>query len=100
MEGRFVDNGDGTVTDNCTGLMWAKNSTPTSYHWQAALQYCDALDFAGHTDWRPPNIMELPMALSRSDPPLLTKSNPPERSTRRRDGIFFLSKEELPIVKA
>jgi hypothetical protein len=24
MEGRFVDDQDGTVTDTCTGLMWQK----------------------------------------------------------------------------
>jgi len=56
-EVRFVDNGDGTVTDNCTGLMWQKDYYV--YSWQEALQYCDALDFAGYTDWRLPNIREL-----------------------------------------
>lgn len=68
-EGRFVDNGDGTVTDNCTGLMWQKDTGDVSgdgsiggedqINWQGALQYCDGLSFAGRDDWRLPNIFEL-----------------------------------------
>jgi len=63
---RFVDNGDGTITDNATGLMWVKDpggmpgppfNAPMD--WQAAIDACEALDFAGHTDWRLPNIKEL-----------------------------------------
>jgi hypothetical protein len=55
---RFVDNLDGTVTDTCMGLMWQKGSVP-GYAWQRALQYCEALEFAGHSDWRLPNVREL-----------------------------------------
>jgi hypothetical protein len=67
--GRFVDNGDGTVTDNCTGLMWQKDTADKDGNgminnndittWQEALQYCENLDFAGYHDWRLPNIREL-----------------------------------------
>ena len=59
MEGRFVDNGDGTVTDRCTGLMWQKVTALGRYNWKEALQYCDQLQLAGHTDWRLPNVLEL-----------------------------------------
>jgi len=59
QEGRFVDNGDGTVTDNCTGLMWQKNTAPAMCTWQQALQNCKHLVFAGHDDWRLPNVCEL-----------------------------------------
>ncbi len=58
-EGRFVDNGDGTVTDNCTGLIWQKDTAPGKYTWQDALKYCENLDLAGHMDWRLPNVREL-----------------------------------------
>lgn len=58
MEGRFVNMGDGTVTDRCTGLMWQKETAPGMYTWQAALKYCEKLALAGHTDWRLPNIRE------------------------------------------
>jgi len=59
MAGRFVDNGDGTVTDNCTGLMWQKDTARGGYTWQQALKYCERLEFAGHDDWRLPNVREL-----------------------------------------
>ena len=59
MEGRFVDNGDGTVTDLCTGLMWQQETAPETYNWQNALKYCEGLDLAGYTDWRLPNVREL-----------------------------------------
>ena len=71
----FVDNGDGTVTHTKTGLMWrqcpyrtnltegecvAETNTDGRYAtWSKALEVADGLDFAGHTDWRLPNITEL-----------------------------------------
>ena len=58
-EGRFVDNKDDTVTDTCTGLMWQRDTAPGTYIWQDALKYCDSLSFAGHDDWRLPNVREL-----------------------------------------
>lgn len=68
-EDRFVDNGDGTVTDTCTGLMWQQDTADTNAdesidsedrrYWADALKYCDNLTFAGHEDWRLPNVREL-----------------------------------------
>jgi len=69
-EGRFADNGDGTVTDTCTGLMWQKDTadvnedeqlTPLgdTLAWCDAASYCENLSFAGHDDWRLPNVREL-----------------------------------------
>lgn len=54
---RFVDNGDGTVTDNDTGLIWVKDAgEKTTY--DTVLEN-NQLAFAGHNDWRVPNIKEL-----------------------------------------
>lgn len=68
-EGRFIDNGDGTVTDNCTGLMWMQSDADINKDgiitsddkliWKDALTYCSLLWFAGYDDWRLPNIREL-----------------------------------------
>jgi hypothetical protein len=71
-EGRFIDNGDGTVTDTCTGLMWQKDTADVNgsgsieiespgdvLNWQDALEYCERLSFAGHDDWRLPSLREL-----------------------------------------
>ncbi len=54
----LVDNGDGTVTDNTTGLMWLQ-AEPGPMTWDAALTYCENLSEAGYDDWRLPNIREL-----------------------------------------
>jgi hypothetical protein len=66
----YVDNGDGTITDTNTGLMWEKFSDDGSIHdkdngydWDDAFAVKVATlnsgSFAGHTDWRVPNVKEL-----------------------------------------
>jgi hypothetical protein len=56
--GHFKDNGDGTITDVTTGLMWQQIETK-AMTWEQALAYCENLDLAGHRDWRLPNIRAL-----------------------------------------
>lgn len=74
-DSRYNDNGDGTVTDNVTGLMWkqcteGQSSSTTAcdtgnaatFNWLEAherAQSVNALGFAGYNDWRLPNIKEL-----------------------------------------
>jgi hypothetical protein len=58
-EPRFTDNGDGTMTDNLTGLMWTKSANEMYGTWQQALDYANSLNLAGYTEWRLPNIYEL-----------------------------------------
>lgn len=54
----YQDNGDGTVTDLVTGLMWAKNAgEKVSY--EAAVKNAKGYDLAGYDDWRVPTIKEL-----------------------------------------
>lgn len=67
----YTDNLDGTITDNATGLMWEKLTNPgdgsihdylNAYTWANAFQKIADLNtanFAGHNDWRLPNINEL-----------------------------------------
>jgi hypothetical protein len=57
--GTYVNNGDGTVTDTATGLIWQQADDGLDKNWQEALFYCETLDFAGKTDWRLPDIREL-----------------------------------------
>jgi hypothetical protein len=57
--GNLMDNGDETVTDTETGLMWQKATTPVTYTWQQALAYAEGLTLGGHSDWRLPNLNEL-----------------------------------------
>lgn len=55
----FRDNGDGTITDLATGLMWKKKDSGYGMVWREALAYCEDLTFAGYDDWRLPNAKEL-----------------------------------------
>lgn len=80
---RFADNGDGTITDARTGLMWQRcpvgasidnGGTPDDLaddscvadvggtieqDWQGALQAASNETLGGHADWRAPNAKEL-----------------------------------------
>jgi len=78
---RFKDNGDGTLTDTQSKLIWMRCSlgqawngstctgTPESYTWQSAQDAASKLDHAGgyanHLDWRVPHIPELAMIAER-----------------------------------
>jgi hypothetical protein len=55
---RFTDNGDGTVTDNTTRLMWTKNANHGHMNWKEAVAYCSNLVYAGYDDWRLPSVNE------------------------------------------
>jgi len=63
---RFTDNGDQTVTDNLTGLMWTKDANlfGTQANWLGAIWLCETLELGAngcntYTDWRLPNSNEL-----------------------------------------
>ena len=71
----YTDNGDGTITDNTTGLVWEKlgnldglvnlgdpHDADNTYTWADAFQKVADLNtanFTGHNDWRLPNVNEL-----------------------------------------
>ena len=71
---RFTDHGNGTVTDNLTGLMWAKNANLTGGRsWQDAMSYCHQnVSIADRMGWRLPTIEELSSLLdtTQEDPAL------------------------------
>lgn len=55
----YTDNGDGTVTDNVTGLMWQQTPANAGLSYAEAEAYCDSLELAGYDDWRIPTTKEL-----------------------------------------
>jgi len=58
----FVDNGDGTVTDTATGLMWSQADSGVGMNWEDALawaQQANVDNYLGHDDWYLPNAKEL-----------------------------------------
>jgi len=55
----FTDNGDGTITDNVTGLMWQETPSSQSFSYEEAVEYAENLELAGYDDWRLPSTKEL-----------------------------------------
>jgi hypothetical protein len=55
----YTDNGDGTVTDEVTELMWQQTPSSGSLNWEEANEYCESLELAGYDDWRMPTLKEL-----------------------------------------
>jgi hypothetical protein len=67
MASHFIDNGDGTVTDTRTGLMWSKATLcDDEIDHAKAGEVCVALALAGHTDWRLPTVEELFLLADRN----------------------------------
>jgi len=57
---RFVDNGNGTVTDTMTGLMWTKDANPFRLlNWHDAMSICSSFSISGIGGWRLPGKDEL-----------------------------------------
>jgi Protein of unknown function (DUF1566) len=56
--GRFVDNGDGTVTDTRRKVMWQKGDNGKEVTFAEAQEYCNNLRLGGHADWRLPKPEE------------------------------------------
>ena len=68
VDPRFTDNGDGTVTDNLTGLIWLRSANCFGYqYWSDAVSVsntladgsCGLTDSSVAGDWRLPNLREL-----------------------------------------
>lgn len=55
----FVDNGDSTISDHATGLMWMQYDSDSTMNWERALAYAENMEFAGYSDWRLPDVKEL-----------------------------------------
>jgi len=93
-ENAFLDDGDGTVTDAATGLMWMQQDSghlgagvDGGMTWEEALAWADSLTYAGHDDWRLPDAKELQSLVD------YTRS-PATHGTAAIDPIFACS----PIV--
>ncbi len=64
----FVENGNSTVTDRRTGLMWQKGGSSRAKTWNRGGIYVKQLNrslFAGYSDWRLPTIDELASLVKR-----------------------------------
>lgn len=80
----FEDNGDETISDQATGLMWTQNDSgyynagdlsDGTMDWQSALAWVEEMNsqnFLGYSDWRLPNIKELQSLADYSQSPAVT----------------------------
>lgn len=73
-ENQFQDNGDGTISDLATGLMWQQNDNGEGILWQDALAYAEGEEFAGYSDWRLPDAKELQSIVDYERSPATTGS--------------------------
>jgi len=88
-DSRFTDNGNGTVTDLATGLIWKQcaeglsgagclSGSTMRFTWQQALQHAADAVFAGSSLWRLPNKKELASLVEQrcDDPAINTRYFP------------------------
>jgi arylsulfatase A-like enzyme len=54
----YTDNGDNTITDNVTGLIWQKDMGEKISYFEA-VEKANGLTLGGYDDWRIPSIKEL-----------------------------------------
>lgn len=85
----FIDNGNGTVTDGLTGLMWAKDANLWGkVTWEVGISNCNDLVLGGESDWRMPNFNEL---MSICDPERTPALGSSSRFTNVQSGVYFSS---------
>ena len=73
----FVRHGDGTITDQATGLMWCEADSGFGMNWSNALAWVQARNAAqhlGYHDWRLPNVKELQSLVDYTRSPATTAS--------------------------
>lgn len=68
----FLKNGDETITDAATGLMWTQNDSGEGMSWEEALAWVqtkNSANYLGYSDWRLPNAKELHTIVEYSNAP-------------------------------
>ncbi len=96
----FIKNGNGTVTDKATGLMWQQANDGNQYTWSKALEYCESLDLAGFGDWRLPDVKQLHSILDYTNKDDTIDTSVFNQTVNDDTGPFFwtgTNDEEVPI---
>jgi hypothetical protein len=73
----FQDNGDGTISDLATGLMWTQTDSGSGMDWEHALAYAqtqNSVNYLGHNDWHLPNAKELQSLVDYTRSPYATNA--------------------------
>lgn len=88
----FRDNGNATVIDRATGLMWSKSDSGIGMNWQEALAWAqqkNAEKYLGYSDWRVPNAKELQSIVDYTRAP---SASDPLRRAPAIDPIFQITR--------
>lgn len=85
----FIDNGNGTVSDLATGLMWQQADDGQVRDWEHALAYAEDLQLADHDDWRLPNAKELQSIVDYS-------RSPDKTGSPAIDPVFYVTEIKDP----
>lgn len=75
----YTDNGDETITDTKTGLMWTKKDSFADLgkclDWNDSKSYVSELRTGSHSDWRLPTLKELETIYERTKSNVMTYDN-------------------------
>ena len=74
---QLTDNGDNTISDEATGLMWSKYDSDEHLNWEEALAWVGSKnenEYLGYSDWRLPNAKELQSIVDYTRAPSVTNS--------------------------
>jgi len=74
---QFIDNDDGTIIDNATGLMWEQGDSEVALNWEEALAWAqqkNGENYLGFSNWRLPNVKELQSIVDYTRSPATTNS--------------------------
>ena len=97
-QNQFIHNGNGTITDESTGLMWMTYDSgyyksgdihDGTMDWKDALEWAEDFEFAGYDDWKLPDVKELQSLLDYTKSPDTTDS-------AAIDDMFYC----IPIINA
>lgn len=107
---RFHDNGDGTVTDSCTGLMWQQKTNDLdgdgllnnsdTLTWQQATTFCRDLTDSSFDDWRLPTLAELRELVLVPPPADQTPWSPPGAAFQLFQGTHWTATEHAAFPVA
>ena len=91
----FAPNGDRTVTDLVTGLIWQQDEAPADMTWDDAQAYARSLDLGSHRDWRMPTIKELQSIhdISRTNPAINREAFPAAQAAEYWSSTTMFSRD-------
>jgi len=96
----FTNNGNGTITDKATGLMWSQSDSGKGMNWEDALAWVQQKNdenYLGYNDWRLPNAKELQSLVDYTRSPDTTNSAAIDPLFKSSEIIDEAGKKDYPF---